>query len=93
MGGGGTLAIESYSEPDWAGDKESRKPTSRYIFMLNEEPVSWCSKRQPTVALSSIQAQYIALTLETKEATWLRLLLTELGLLEADDHHAEINVK
>lgn len=43
--GGGTLAIERYSEYDLAGDKESRKPTSGYIFMLNGEPVSWCSKR------------------------------------------------
>lgn len=61
--------------------------------MLNRGPVGWCSKRQATVALSSTEAEYIALTLAAKEATWLRLLLTELGLLEANDQHAEINVR
>lgn len=60
--------------------------------MLNGGPVSWCSKRQSTVALSSIEAEYIALTLASKEATWLRLLLTELGLLQPGDQHAEIKI-
>lgn len=61
--------------------------------MLNGGPVSWRSKRQATMALSSTEAEYIAFTLAAKEATWLRLLLTKLGLLEADDQHAEINVR
>lgn len=54
--------------------------------MLNGGPVSWCSKKQSTVALSSkeAEAEYIALTLAANEATWLRLLLTELGLLGLD---------
>lgn len=60
--------------------------------MLNSGPVSLCSKRQPPVALSSTEARYITLTLSAKESTWLRLLLTKLGLLEANDQHAEINV-
>ena len=60
--------------------------------MLNGGPVSWCSKRQPTVALSSTEAEYIALTLAAKEATWLRLLLTELRLLQLDQQHALIKV-
>ena len=91
--GGGTLDIEGYSDSDWAGDKESRKSTSGYIFMLNGGPVNWCLRRQATVALSSTQAEYIALTLAAKEATWLRFFLTELGLLEVNDQHAEINVR
>ena len=60
--------------------------------MLNGGPVSWCSKRQPTVALSSTEAEYIVLTLAAKEATWLRLLLTELGLLQPGQQHALIKV-
>ncbi len=90
--GQSTLTIKRYSNSDWAGDKDSKKSTSSYIFMLNGDPVSWCSKRQPTVALSSTEAEYIALTLTAKEATWLRLLLTELDLLKAEDQHARINV-
>lgn len=61
--------------------------------MLNKGPVSWCSKRQATVALSSTEAEYITLTLAAKEATWLRLLLTELGLLQPHDQHAKILIK
>ena len=75
-GGQDELFIEGYSDSDWAGDKESRKSISGYCSMLNEGPVSWCSKRQSTVALSSTEAEYITLTLAAKEATWLRLLLT-----------------
>ena len=86
------LLVEGYSDSDWAGDKESRKSTSGFIFMLNRGPVSWCSKKQATVALSSTEAEYIALTLAAKEATWLRLLLTKLGLLQPDQQHALIKV-
>lgn len=91
-GGQKKLPVEGYSDPDWAGDLESRKSTSCLIFMMNGGPVSWCSKRQPTVALSSAEAEYIALTLAAKEATWLRLLLTELGLLQPDQQYALIKV-
>lgn len=84
-GGEEKLKIQAYSDSDWAGDKECRKSTSGYIFMLNGRPVSWCYKRQCNVALSLTEAEYIALTLAAKEATWLRLLLTELGLLDPND--------
>lgn len=60
--------------------------------MLNGGLVSWCSKSQLTVALSSTKAKYIALTLAAKEATWLHSL-TELGLLKPDDQHPKINVR
>ena len=91
-GGQDKLLVERYSESDWAGDKDSRKSTSGFIFMLNRGPVSWCSKKQPTVALSCTEAEYIALTLAAKEAMWLRLLLTKLGLIQPDEHHALIKV-
>lgn len=91
-GGQDKLLVEGYSDANWAGDKNSRKSTSGFIFMLNGGPISWCSKKQPTVALSSTEAEYIALTLAAKEATWLRLLLTELGLLQPDQIHALIKV-
>ena len=89
---GGDLIIKGYSDSDWAGDHTTRKSMSGYIFMLNGGPVSWCSKCQSTVALSSTEAEYVTLTLASKEAAWLRLLLTELGLLLPDDQYAEIKV-
>ncbi len=51
------LIVKGYSDSDWDGDKESQKSTSGFIFMLNSGPVSWYSKRQPTVALSSTKAE------------------------------------
>lgn len=60
--------------------------------MLNSSLVSWCSKRQPTVVLSSTEAEYIALTLVVKEATWMRLLLTELGFLQTDQQYTFIKI-
>lgn len=89
---GGDLIIKGYSDSDWAGDHATRKSTSGFIFMLNDGPVSWCSKRQATVALSSTEAEYVALTFAANEATWLRLLLIEIGLLDEEGQYAEIKV-
>ncbi|POM74888.1 LOW QUALITY PROTEIN: Integrase catalytic core protein [Phytophthora palmivora] len=55
--------------PDhWAGDIESRRSTSGYAFMMNGGCISWRSKKQRTVALSSTEAEYMALTEATQEA-------------------------
>lgn len=54
---GDKLTIEGYSDSDWASDKTSRRSTSGFIFMLNGGPVSWRSKKQATVALSSTEAE------------------------------------
>lgn len=58
--------------------------------MLNGGPVSCYSKRQAIVALLSTEAEYMALIVVAKEATWLRLLLIEAGLLDKDGQYAEI---
>ncbi len=60
--------------------------------MLNGGLVSWCSKKQATVALSSTKAEYVTLTFAAKEATWMRLLLTEIGLLDKEGQYTEIKV-
>lgn len=88
----GDLTIKAYSDSDWAGDHATRKSTSGFVFMLNGGPVSWSSKRQATVTLSSTEAEYMALTLAAKKAIWMRLLLTEIGLLDKDGQYAMIKV-
>lgn len=60
--------------------------------MLNGGPMSWYFKRQAIIALSSMKHKYIALTLATSEATWLRLLLTKLSPLKVEDQYVKINV-
>ena len=90
--GGGDMTVQGYSDSNWAGDREDRKSTSGYIFMLNNRPISWCPKRQKTVALSSTEAEYMALTLAAKATIWIRLLMTVLGLIKTDDTSPTVNV-
>ncbi|KAJ4176414.1 hypothetical protein NW755_14952 [Fusarium falciforme] len=67
-----------YTDSDWAGDLETRRSTSGYVFNLGTGAISWSSKRQRTVALSSCEAEYMGQTGAAKEAVWLRSLLQEL---------------
>ena len=68
-----------YSDADWAGDLDDRKSTSGFIFSLSGGAVSWRSKKQTCVALSTAEAEYIALAAAFQEAVWLRRLLSEMG--------------
>ena len=67
-------------DADWAGDKSTRKSTTGYCFIFGEGAISWASRRQNTIALSSCEAEYIALADAAKEATWLGRLIEELGV-------------
>ena len=67
-----------YSDADFAGDVNDRKSTSGYIFMINGAPVSWKSRKQTCVALSTAEAEYVALANATQEAKWMRQLLKDL---------------
>ena len=68
-----------FSDADWAGDVSDRKSTSGYVFMLSGGAVSWSSKKQKCVALSTAEAEYVALSSASQESIWLRQLMTELG--------------
>jgi hypothetical protein len=70
--------LRAYTDADWAGDLGTRRSTSGYIFNLGSGAISWSSKRQPTVALSSCEAEYMGQTQAAKEAIWLQRLLGEL---------------
>ena len=68
-----------YQDSDWAGDKDTRRSTSGFNFTLANALVSWRSKLQTSVALSSTEAEYMACCFSTREAVWLRRLLTDLN--------------
>jgi hypothetical protein len=72
--------LHGYSDADWAGQVEDRRSTSGYVFKLAGGPISWQSKTQKSVALSTAEAEYMALSDAAKEAMHLRALLTVLGI-------------
>jgi len=68
-----------FCDADWAGDAISRRSTTGYVFTLQGGAVSWASKKQTTVALSSTEAEYIAVAAACQEAVWLRQLLKDIN--------------
>ncbi|XP_058828384.1 uncharacterized protein LOC131688229 [Topomyia yanbarensis] len=75
----GNIELVGYTDASWASDLNDRKSTSGYIFMLQGGAIAWCCKRQPTVALSSCEAEYMALAATVQEASWWRGLLAQFG--------------
>ena len=74
-----SLSLHGFSDSDWAGSTTDRRSTTGYCFMLNLNgpPVSWKSQKQSTVALSSCEAEYMALCAASKEAKFLDMLMSE----------------
>lgn len=74
----GNEDICGFSDADWA-DMDDRKSTSGYMFLLQGGAVSWSCKRQPTVALSTCEAEYMALSAAVQEASWWHGLVLQFG--------------
>ncbi|KAJ4820349.1 polyprotein [Rhynchospora pubera] len=68
-----------YSDSDWAGNLDDRKSTSGQVFFYGNNAISWSSKKQATVALSTAEAEYSAVTSAACQAVWIRSLLEELN--------------
>ena len=71
-----------YTDSDWAGDRQDRRSTGGYIITLCGGVISWKTRKQDVVALSTTEAEYIALSDAVKEVIWLRRLLRELEFRE-----------
>ena len=67
-----------FTDADWGSSKD-RKSIGGYAFILNGAAISWVSKKQSTIALSSTEAEYIALVQAVKESLWLQGILSEVG--------------
>ena len=80
--------LKGYVDSDWGGDYSTRKSTTGYIFLLGYTPISWSSKLQKSVAISSCEAEYMALKEATKELIWLKAVFSQIKLL--DDYSADI---
>jgi hypothetical protein len=72
--------LQGYSDSDWAGCSDKRESTTGYTFRMGSAIISWISERQPTVALSSTEAEYKEAVSATCEAVWLKRILDDVGL-------------
>ena len=72
------LQLVAYSDSDWCGDLLERKSTMGYVFLLSDSPISWCSKKQAVITLSTCEAEYIAACHAACQDLWLESLLEEL---------------
>jgi hypothetical protein len=73
--------IHVFLDADWVGDLDCRRYTSGYVFNLFGGEISWMSKRQVVVALSTKEVEYMAATHASKEVVWLQILCLGIGLV------------
>jgi hypothetical protein len=78
------FTLSEYTDSDWAGSIADRKGTSRRCFSLGSAMISWKSRKQSSIALSTVEVEYIAACSSSCEAIWLRKLLTGLFDLEME---------
>ncbi|EMD35853.1 hypothetical protein CERSUDRAFT_124463 [Gelatoporia subvermispora B] len=71
--------LAGYSDSDWARNIDDRRSVSGYVFKIGKATVAWSSKKQTTVAASSTEGGYMALSFAAKQGLWMRRLLTEMG--------------
>uniref|UniRef100_A0A2N9H2E5 CCHC-type domain-containing protein n=1 Tax=Fagus sylvatica TaxID=28930 RepID=A0A2N9H2E5_FAGSY len=76
----GTNLVVGYVDADYAGELDDRRSTTGYVFTLSGGPICWKSTLQSIVAMSTTEAEYMAVAEVAKEALWLKGLVKELGL-------------
>ena len=73
------LDLIGFIDSDWAGDNTDQKSTSGYLFMLADGPISWSSKKQSSIEISSTEAEYRGVLNATTQCLWLQGILGECG--------------
>ena len=79
-----------YTDSDWAGDRDKRQSTGGFVVVLCGGAVSWKTRKQDIVALSTTEVEYIALTEASKEVIWMRRLLHEIKTRDIESHSTDI---
>jgi hypothetical protein len=74
------LTANGFADADWGSDRDDRKSVTGYVFMINNGPVSWTSHKQSTVATSTMEAEYMALSDASREAIARQQLFTDLNI-------------
>ena len=73
------IVVHGYVDADMASDKDSRRSTTGYVFTVGGTTVSWISKLQQFVSLSTMEAEYVAAIEASNEMIWLQRFMEELG--------------
>lgn len=76
---GGNNELQVYTDSDYAGDLDDRRSTSGFVFLIAGGAVSWSSKKQPIVALSTTEAEYIAAVSCATQGIWITRVLGRIG--------------
>lgn len=74
------VIVSAWADADWASDRVDRKSITGWVAMINGDPVSWASKKQKVVALSTCEAELYAESAVIQETLWLKDLLSEISL-------------
>jgi hypothetical protein len=77
--GDSDIVLEGYVDSDMAGDKYSRRSTTWYVFTVGGTIISWISKLQKVVSLSTMESQYVVAREASKVMIWLHRFIEELG--------------
>jgi len=83
--GGSNTVLAGYVDSDLAGDIDTRRSTTGYVFTVGGTAVSWISRLQKVVALSTTEAEYVAATEASKEMIWLQSFMNELGTQQVNN--------
>ncbi|CAM8877595.1 unnamed protein product [Rhodiola kirilowii] len=76
--------LVGYCDADWAGNAEDRKSTSGGCFFLGNNLVSWFSKKQNSISLSTAEAEYIAAGSSCTQLLWMKEMLSEYGVTQKE---------
>lgn len=82
--------LRAYADADWAGSCDDRRSYTGFTFELAGGPITWESRKQQTVALSSTEAEYMALSSACKEVVYIRSFLREIGYNELVNKPTEL---
>ena len=87
------VKLIAYSDSDWAGLADDIKSISGYTFTLGSRVFSWISKKQDTVAQSTAEAEYIAVSTAVNQALWLRKIFQDMGQKQVETTQVNVDNK
>ncbi|PNX78271.1 hypothetical protein L195_g034248 [Trifolium pratense] len=77
------MKLKGWCDSDYAGNLDDRKSTTGYVFMLGSSAISWSSKKQPIVTLSTTEAEYVSTAACACQGVWLKNVLSYLKMKQA----------